>query len=138
MTLSKIVDRDESHIAEFTRLETRMNKELQILTSTCDGLATAIRQFENEILEKYQTDFVVNNKGEIPARIYPKSYNYLVFMRVYSLFASSQFSLRLSIQTNIILNINCTQLRNKHRYGNFHNNNTTVSVREERMPNSRW
>ncbi|KAI5698630.1 hypothetical protein M8J75_009565 [Diaphorina citri] len=63
ITLNKIIGRNKMHIDEFARLETRMSKELKMLTASCDALAMNILQVENDILEKYQTDFVCNNKG---------------------------------------------------------------------------
>lgn len=57
------------HIDEFARLETRMSKELKMLTASYDALAMNILQVENDILEKYQTDFVCNNKGECESQI---------------------------------------------------------------------
>uniref|UniRef100_A0A8D9AZG4 Uncharacterized protein n=1 Tax=Cacopsylla melanoneura TaxID=428564 RepID=A0A8D9AZG4_9HEMI len=61
---NKIIGRDKLHIDEFCKLEVKLAKELARVSAHCDGLARKIVKFEHEILEKYQTDYVVNNKGK--------------------------------------------------------------------------
>ncbi|KAL1452680.1 hypothetical protein WDU94_006886 [Cyamophila willieti] len=63
--LNKIIGRDRGHIDEFCKLEVKLAKELNRVSANCDVLARKIMQFEHEILEKYQTDYVVNNKGKV-------------------------------------------------------------------------